>query len=278
MQPLTIEITVRTLKHLHDILPLLNDIKPTTINLTDKTGLCDNLVIAEELKDIYPHGIIVPHYSFKNHTSKDAVTIHDNYMRFLAHTSAQNNHQILLISGSPRPKLDTLQGLELIQESLTHSTVSTESPLNTIDNLQCGVAYNPFLTGEQLEAEQARLRAKLHYPFVNRVYMQMGTLVKPLQAGVDYIRSLNPDIDIYSSVVIPTNGFLAKFKFRPWHGVVLDDKYLANLKNATAKTHELIALSHKINITPLLQIVGIQQLTIGEFGSLYPELYTSTTP
>jgi hypothetical protein len=257
---MNIEITIRDIKHLDTIISRLTKLNPTQINLTDKNGLTDNILLIETLRGSLPDAHFVPHYSFKNHTSKNRDAILENYTEFLVEANNQKLSEILLVSGHPRPKLDTLEGLKLAQN------IQQEQEL---EPTQFAVAYNPFLTGHHLEQEKQRLAQKLEFDSVKRVYFQMGTLTHTLRDGVEYVRSLNKSVEITPSIVIPTSNFLSKFRFRPWKGVMLDEKYLANIKNATEKTKDLMRISQELQLSPLLEMVGFQHMDMDQFQDTY---------
>jgi len=260
---MNIEITIRDIRHLDEIISKIQELGPAQVNVTDKNGLTDNVLLIESMKELLPTVHFVPHYSFKNHTSKDKEKIVENYYSFLGEASSHGITETMLISGSPRPKIDTLVGLELAQDFFVDHA-STD--------ISFAVAYNPFLSDDELVLEQHRLREKLKSPLVKRVYLQMGSLLKPLKNGIEFVRSINPEIIVTPSIVIPDKNFLRKFRFRPWRGVIIDDKYLANTKNAIAKTKELLAVASDSNTDPLLEMVGFQHFKVSEFKEEFHDI------
>lgn len=261
---MNIEITIRDLKHLDILSQKLTSLSPSQVNLTDKTGLIPNLECVELIQSILPTSRIVPHYSFKNHTRKSVDEITNNFIEHITLASELGISELLLVSGSPRPHIDSIKGIELTNK------IIEDYELAEID---ISVAFNPFLEGELLEEEHRRLHQKLSYPQVKKVYLQMGTKTSSLVKGVEFIKNLRPDVEIYSSIIIPDNTFLTKFKYRPWRGVQIDEKYLSNLKNAQQKTQELIQLSSSLAIAVLYEFVTLQSTDVAEFKTLYlPQL------
>ena len=64
---------------------------------------------------------------------------------------------------------------------------------------------------------------------------------------------IDKGIDIYGSVFIPSRQFLARFKFRPWRGVYLSNKYLNSLKESTEITKKIIDFYLSNSIIPLVE-------------------------
>ena len=61
------------------------------------------------------------------------------------------------------------------------------------------------------------------------------------------------EIDIYGSLFIPSKQFLARFKFRPWRGVYLSDKYLNSLEESGKITKNIIDFYLANSIIPLVE-------------------------
>jgi hypothetical protein len=265
---MNIEITIRDITHIQQIIHDLVALDPKQVNLTDKTGLTDNLLLIEAIRETLPNTHFVPHYSFKNHTSKNPDHITENFKVFIDGACNQGISEVLLVSGSPKPKIEAITGLAFAETLLAEHKEHDHTKFNF------AVAYNPFLEGTKLEVEKTRLSQKLLNPRVSRVYLQMGSLTHPLRTGIEYVRSLSPNLTVTPSVIIPSKNFLTKFRFRPWKGVILDDKYLANLKNAEHKTHELIKICKDMQAEPLLEMVGFNNFELDQFKTEYHELYS----
>ena len=46
---------------------------------------------------------------------------------------------------------------------------------------------------------------------------------------------------------------LAQMKYRPWHGVFLNDKYIASVEGAREITQQVLRLYSKYNVAPLVE-------------------------
>ena len=51
--------------------------------------------------------------------------------------------------------------------------------------------------------------------------------------------------------MIPSKQFIARFKFRPWKGVHISEKYLFSLEEFYCFTKDLVRFYNKNNITPI---------------------------
>ena len=54
-------------------------------------------------------------------------------------------------------------------------------------------------------------------------------------------------------IFIPSKQFLARFKFRPWRGVYLSDKYLSSLEESYKITNNIIDFYLNNSIIPLVE-------------------------
>ena len=60
-------------------------------------------------------------------------------------------------------------------------------------------------------------------------------------------------VRIYGSLLIPSREFISRFKFRPWKGVYISNKYLNSLDDFYAFTHDLIEIYLDNNIYPIIE-------------------------
>jgi hypothetical protein len=240
-----IELTVRNLHQIESIAKQILAITPkvTKIGLTNKNGMPDNIEVYKELKKILPDIAFVPYYSFKNHTNRDPAMIAYNFERYLGEANEQLAHNILLVSGEPKPKFDVLKGLEFF-----------ESLKDTSRNLAFGVAYNPFLEGRDLEEEHARLEVKLKSEKVDAVYLQIGLSESKLLDGLQLIRSLNPGVTVYGSVMVPTSFSLSRFEMRPWKGIALPAEFTESNVRAVEMTRKYLNVLKSQSVEPLYSL------------------------
>ena len=66
-------------------------------------------------------------------------------------------------------------------------------------------------------------------------------------------KNKDKSIKIFGSLLIPSMQFISRFKFRPWKGVYISEKYLNSLDNFHAFTKDLIEIYLKNNICPVIE-------------------------
>ena len=60
-------------------------------------------------------------------------------------------------------------------------------------------------------------------------------------------------LKLFGSLLIPSKQFIARFKFRPWKGVFISDKFLDSLEDFYSFTSELVCFYKNNNITPVIE-------------------------
>ncbi len=112
-------------------------------------------------------------------------------------------------------------------------------------NLQVklGIAYNPYLKKYFKDtSERERLDKKFSSGLINSIWFQYGTDIKVLQNEVDYLSKVakSGKINFFGSLLIPSKQFIARFKFRPWKGVHISEKFLFSFDDFYAFTRDLV--------------------------------------
>ena len=130
------------------------------------------------------------------------------------------------------------------------------------ENIKFGVAFNPyFFEDRDCKIERDRLIDKLNTYFVKSIWLQFGSEINQLSGEVKFLNNLKEnfhkftrdEINIYGSLFIPSKQFLARFKFRPWRGVYLSDKYLNSLEESGKITKNIIDFYLCNSIIPLIE-------------------------
>jgi hypothetical protein len=111
------------------------------------------------------------------------------------------------------------------------------------------VAYNPFLTGLDLEIENNTIETKIQSGIISSVYLQIGIDLTKIRESVQYLRQLQPNLDIYLSLMNPTPTRLAQFNYRPWKGVYLPKEYLQSVNNAIQINESIYNLAQELNVS-----------------------------
>jgi hypothetical protein len=251
-----IELTIKNLLNIEGEIAKIKELKGITeIGLTDKNGMPDNLEAAKLIKMELPLVKFTTYYSLKNHTNKDLKTKLDHLKNYLAKAGEYGVETVLLVSGNPHPKFDTIEALKLIK---------AEKWLP--ENVRIAVAYNPF--EENIKNENMRLSAKVETGLVSEVSLQIGTFESALEAGQKFIQNLDKNLQIKASLIVPTPYILTNFKFRPWKGVKISDEFLSSPESAAMINDQLVIKYKELNIVPIFGVYTINETTKNYINSL----------
>ena len=96
---------------------------------------------------------------------------------------------------------------------------------------------------------------KISSGLIKSVWLQFGTDIKLIDKELNFIKKINngKKIDLFGSLLIPSKQFIARFKFRPWRGVYISEKYLSSLENFNLFTKDLIDFYIANNICPVIE-------------------------
>ncbi len=195
----------------------------SSISLTNKASDDDLIDISQRIWSDFPATNITFTYSIKQHYGGGKTQAIENFLSFQKHLLNQSNpnYQLLLVSGSQKRSLDTLSLLPFV-------TIFT------------AVAYNPFLSGTDLDTENHRLKQKLSCKTVQRVYIQIGVSEQITEQAIQDIRAIRPDVAVSVCVMYPNQRLLQNWSFRPWHGVFLTQHYIKNIDFAKQYAQKII--------------------------------------
>jgi len=184
------------------------------------------------------------HYSLYHQFSKNKEKTYQDLLDFLKNSYSNKNYDILLVSGSNKKKnFDSINAL---------SNIKQEKNLK----VKLGIAFNPYLKKYFKEcSERERINRKIASGLINSIWLQYGTDIKVLQKEVTYLKKTAKyeKLNIYGSLFIPSKQFIARFKFRPWKGVHISDKYLYSLDNFYSFTNDLVCFYKNNNIIPVIE-------------------------
>ncbi|HSD11965.1 MAG TPA: hypothetical protein VLC10_00255 [Patescibacteria group bacterium] len=212
-----IEITTREPSDAGRVAPLLREYGIGRVNVTDTAKEADVLGTAAALRAAVPGLDVVTHAAAKHHDPH-------SFRSFLFRVEDDKLDPLLVVSGRPRGKFDSLAALAMMSAAG--------------GRMSAYCVHNPFLPDADRATEDARLAEKLGYPFVRGIVLQIGMDAERVKDAAARIRSLRPDAAVIASVPVPTDGMLKKLKERPLAGVGLDAAYLgssAAAKEATAR-------------------------------------------
>ena len=184
------------------------------------------------------------HYSLYHQYTQNKEKSYQNLLDFLKNSYSNRNYEILLVSGSNKKKnFDAIDVLNKVKEEKNVK-------------VKLGIAYNPYLQKYYNDiSERERFERKLSSGLINSIWFQYGTDIRVLQNEVTYLKKvLNyKKINLFGSLLIPSKQFIARFKFRPWKGVHISEKYLSSLDDFYDFTRDLVCFYKSNNIIPVIE-------------------------
>jgi hypothetical protein len=177
---------------------------------------------------------VIPTFSCKANYDQSFYATYNNFLTFINSLKNFNIDQILLVSGNPSMKLNTIEVLKQFGNP----------------NIKVAVAYNPY--SKDLDNENLRIGEKLLYSNVNQVWLQLGQDLDKLKTAVEFIRQINPNIVIVNSVLEPTTKLLKSLQFRPWSGVYYTDEFYNSLDFALQNVRYMQELSKELGLIILI--------------------------
>tara|TARA_Y100000991_G_C21912922_1_gene323138 strand:- start:2 stop:817 length:816 start_codon:yes stop_codon:yes gene_type:complete len=194
---------------------------------------------------------VIYHYSLYHQYSRNKENSYLEFLNFIKKCIAYDNNEILLVSGSNKKK--NFEVLDILRDFSNQKVI----------NINIGIAYNPYLKNYyDLSGERERLEKKISSGLVKSIWIQFGTDIKLLESEINYIKDtlLNnssisnyKNIKIFGSLLIPSKQFISRFKFRPWKGVFISNKYLNSLDKFNDFTKDLIEFYLDNNIFPIIE-------------------------
>jgi len=240
------ELSFKNISQLDDKLNFckLNNIK--NINIPCK-GLIKKDLFNSTIRYIsknYNEFNVTYHYSLYHQYSKNKEKSYQDFLDFVKISQTNKNYEILLVSGSNKKKnFDSIDVLAYLKK---------EKSLK----VKLGIAYNPYLKKYYNDtSERGRFDRKHSSGLINSIWFQYGTDIKVLQNEVKYLKkeAKYEKINLFGSLLIPSKQFIARFKFRPWKGVYISEKYLYDLDNFLTFTSDLVSFYKDNNITPVIE-------------------------
>ena len=248
-----VEVSFKDFDQLEKKLEFCLNKKIYKINIPCKGNIKKDFLL-EVIKFIgvqYKNLDVIYHYSFYHQYHKNINCSYQEFLNFVEVNKTYNKgNEILLVSGTKKRKeFEVLKILEKLQSDLTN-------------NIKFGVAFNPYFFEESdYKIERNRLVDKLNSYFVKSIWLQFGSEINQLTREINFLNKLlgnsqkliDNEINIHGSLFIPSKQFLARFKFRPWRGVYLSNKYLNSLEEAGKITENIINFYLNNSIIPLIE-------------------------
>jgi hypothetical protein len=249
------EVCVKPETNFIDLVKLLKQYKITSVCLPNKPNLLPNLEVSKSLLDHYPSLKITLNFAISNYF-KRGENLEGEFKKFVENANALGISKFLVVSGAQKKSIDSVSLLQSLEQGENH--------------FFC--AYNPYFSDPDQEIENQRLIKKLATGNISGVYLQIGSDLKKLVSGLEFIKSLDPKLPIYGSLLIPNRQFLNGFKFRPWKGVFLDQKYLDDLEYAKSATLQVRNIYRDFGVSELVQITPFTTNNLDDFSQNYADL------
>jgi len=228
-----------------------NNIK--NINIPCK-GLIKKDFLNETIKYIgenYKNLDVIYHYSLFHQYTRNREHSYMEFLNFIKKCKSYKNNEILLVSGSNKKK--NFEVLDVLRDFKNEKNL----------NINIGIAYNPYLQNYfRVSGERVRLEEKLSSRLTKSIWLQFGTDIKLLEKEIIFLKesifnnssnSKDNPVKIYGSLLIPSRKFISRFKFRPWKGVFISEKYLNSLDKFYEFTKDLIEIYLDNNICPVIE-------------------------
>ena len=184
------------------------------------------------------------HYSLYHQYSKNKEKSYVDFLDFLENSYSNKNYEILLVSGSNKIRnFDTIDVL---------GNIKKEKNLK----IKIGIAHNPYLAKYyNIFTERERFERKISSGLINSIWFQYGTDINVLKNEFNYLKKVAKDkkINLFGSLLIPSKQFIARFKFRPWKGVHISEKFLYSIEDFYDFTKDLVCFYKNNNITPVIE-------------------------
>lgn len=231
------ELTIYDSNFSNKLIDKIANLKTNKIAITNKKFNTPIFEIIQKIQSTNSKLEIIPYYSLKYHQKDSLESASQEFIHQLRLLSRLGIKNTLLISGVPRPKYDSVQILEYLKKTYTTNRLP-----------KIAIAYNPFLRDGELDIENDRIKNKLKTSLVSEVYLQIGIESESIRNAVNYLRSLQPDVKIYLSLMNPIASRLAQFRYRPWKGVYLPQEYLTSAEQANKINQSIYEIAHHMNL------------------------------
>ena len=243
---LRFELSFKNISQLENKLNFCKSNKIKNINIPCKGSIKKDFFNStiKYISKNYQEFNITYHYSLYHQYSQNKEKSYQELLDFLKNSHLNRNHEILLVSGSNKKKnFDVISVLSKIKE---------EKNLK----VKLGIAYNPYLKKYYKDtSERERFEKKLSSGLINSIWFQYGTDIKELQNEVNYLKQVAKyeKINLFGSLLIPSKQFIARFKFRPWKGVYISERFLSSIDDFYDFTRDLVQFYEDNNINPVIE-------------------------
>ena len=243
---LRFELSFKNISQLEDKLNFCKYNRINNINIPCKGVIKKELFNStiNYISKYYKEFNVTYHYSLYHQYSQNKEKSYQDFLDFIKNSRTNQNYEILLVSGSNKKKnFDVINVLSDLRKEK-----------NT--KVKLGIAYNPYLKKYyKVSSERERFEKKISSGLINSIWLQFGTDINLLQNEVTYLKKTaqNEKYNLFGSLFIPSKQFIARFKFRPWKGVHISEKYLLSPEDFYCFTRDLVCFYKSNNIIPIIE-------------------------
>lgn len=247
------ELSFKNIFQLENKLKFCLSNKINKINIPCKGNIKKEFLneIIEYIGENYKELDVIYHYSLYHQYTNNRERSYLEFLNFIKKCNTYKNKEILLVSGTTKKK--NFEVLDVMRD------FKEERKLK----INIGIAYNPYLKKYyNFFEERVRFEKKISSGLTKSIWLQFGTDIKLLESEIIFLKKFilnnsfnncDQNIKIFGSLLIPSRQFISRFKFRPWKGVYISDKYLDSIDNFYSFTKDLIEIYRDNNIYPVIE-------------------------
>ncbi len=254
-----IEISFKSFEELRQILSFYQSYNLYKINIPCKNSLKKDFLLEsiKISKHEFPNIDIIPHFSILHEFRRNRHNTLNSLIKFIQVVKYSGCREFLLVSGSQRRStLDSVSSLSFLRDY----------PEFLNEDFSIGVAFNPYLPRFLFDEEILRLEWKLKTGLVSSIWIQFGTDYKLLKSRIEILSNLilmnmknnsnTLNIKLFGSILIPSNQFLARFKYRPWKGVYCSNEFFESVNSAKNLVIKLLKTYKQYEICPIIENIS----------------------
>tara|TARA_B100001250_G_C19786370_1_gene784361 strand:- start:262 stop:1101 length:840 start_codon:yes stop_codon:yes gene_type:complete len=254
LSDLRFEISFKSYDELRLILSFFENNNLYNINIPCKNNLKKNFLLnsIKISREEFPTIDLIPHFSILHEFKRNRFNTQTSFKEFLQVVKYLGCNEVLIVSGSQkRSTLDSVSILHTFKDNTLFSNC----------HFSLGVAFNPYLPEDSFQEEIRRLEEKLKSNLVTSIWLQFGSDVQLLTSRIEILKKIiflnnNSDVSritLFGSIFIPSNQFLARFKYRPWKGVFLSSEFLESIDFANEAVMNLFKTYKYFRISPIIE-------------------------
>ena len=250
------EISFKSIEELRLILSFYQKNNLYKINIPCKKNLKKEFLLnsIKISKQDFPNIDLIPHFSILHEFKRNRINTLNSFIEFLKFSKNLGCKEVLLVSGSQkRSTLDSVKTLTYLKDCTLFSN----------RDFSIGVAFNPYLSGFIFKEEILKLERKIKSGIVSSIWIQFGTDFKILESRIKMLKQIigsfeknnskKSNINLFGSILIPSQQFLTRFKYRPWKGVYCSSEFLESVEFARNIIVMILKVYKNYEICPIIE-------------------------